>query len=146
MDNGTWRYVEEKDKNAADAMLKKEGEAILLMERRADIGNGCRFGLRIVNNLLYEIHSLAPYYSAYLANGVIYDTVSSASQFAAVKPGTRQYQEIEFKRIACRDIVRVQVVRGDRCEMGELGKFSDEKGQCLARVRVVETDLVRFDK
>jgi hypothetical protein len=30
--------------------------------------------------------------------------------------------------------------------MGGLQKFSDEKGQCLARVRVVESDLVRFDK
>jgi hypothetical protein len=30
--------------------------------------------------------------------------------------------------------------------MGDLYKFSETKGQCLARVRVVESDLVRFDK
>jgi len=30
--------------------------------------------------------------------------------------------------------------------MGELNKFSDAKGECLARVRVLPSDGVKFDK
>jgi hypothetical protein len=136
-DDGTWRYVEE---------AQKEGEAVLSLERKTDLGTVCRFVLRLVNNLPYEIRSLVPYYAAYRANGVIYDTVSSASAFTALKPGDQTTRELEFKGLGCADIVRVQVVGGDRCEMGELTKYSDVKGACLARVRVVESNLVRFDK
>ena len=63
-----------------------------------------------------------------------------------MKPGDKLLRDLDFLGIACRDIVRVQVVGGDRCDMGDLDKFSLAKGQCLARVRVVESDLVRFDK
>jgi len=30
--------------------------------------------------------------------------------------------------------------------MGDLDRFSGETGKCLARVRVVASDLVRFEK
>lgn len=145
-DDGTWRYVQAKDKDRADDELKEKGEAVLLLERKIERGSSCRFGLRLTNNVPYEIRSLVLYYSAYRANGVIYDTVSSGSGFASLKPGSSQGREIQFTGIACQDIVRVQVVGGDRCNMGDLHKFSEDKGQCLARVRVVESDLVRFDK
>ncbi len=143
MDNGTWRYV---DAGKSDDKLKEEGEAVLSLERRVERGNNCRFVVRLINNLPYEIQSLVPYYSAYRADGVIYDTVSSGSSFAAMKPGDKLVREIDFTGITCRDIVRVQVVGGDRCNMADLDKFSGAKGECLARVRVVESDLVRFDK
>ena len=171
MYDGTWRYLDAKEKEARDkeakdkeasdkeakdkeatdkaqieAKKKQEGEAVLLLESKTNIGNKCRFALWLTNNLAYEIRSLAPHYAAYRANGVLYDTVSAASQFAAIRPGDKQYREIEFSRISCGEIVRVQVIRGDRCEMGELHKFSEVKGECLARVRVVASDLVRFDK
>jgi len=141
-DNGTWRYG---DANSKDH-VKQDGEAVLTLERKIERGNSCRFVLRLVNNLPYEIRSLVPYYSAYRADGVIYDTVSSASSFAAMKPGDTLVRDLDFAGIVCRDIVRVQVVGGDRCDMGELDKFTPEKGQCLARVRVVPSDVVRFDK
>ena len=144
-DNGTWRYGEATAKDQAGP-VKQDGEAVLTLERKIERGNSCRFVLRLVNNLPYEIRSLVPYYSAYRADGVIYDTVSSASSFAAMKPGDKLVRDLDFAGIACRDIVRVQVVGGDRCDMGDLDKFSLEKGQCLARVRVVASDVVRFDK
>ena len=144
-DNGTWRYGEATAKDQAGP-VKQDGEAVLTLEGKVERGNSCRFVLRLVNNLPYEIRSLVPYYSAYRADGVIYDTVSSASSFAAMKPGDKLVRDLDFAGIACRDIVRVQVVGGDRCDMGDLDKFSLEKGQCLARVRVVESDVVRFDK
>ena len=145
MDNGAWRYGEAKGDQSKEK-IKEEGEAVLSLERKIERGSNCRFVLRLVNNLPYEIRSLVPYYSAYRADGVIYDTVSTGSSFAAMKPGDKLLRDLDFLGIACRDIVRVQVVGGDRCDMGDLDKFSPVKGQCLARVRVVESDLVRFDK
>jgi len=145
-DNGTWQYVEGMWQDLAEGKPKEAGEAVLLLERKIERGNGCRFVVGLVNDLPYEINSLVPYFSIYRANGVIYDTVSSPTAFTAVRPGDKLVREFEFTGIACQDIARVQVVGGDRCEMGDLHKFSEGKGQCLARVRVEASDLVRFDK
>ena len=57
-----------------------------------------------------------------------------------------QGREFEFVNITCPKIARVQVVGGDHCELGDLSKYSAKKGECLARVRVVASELVRFDK
>jgi hypothetical protein len=143
-DDGTWRYVEQAGGDNDKA--KEEGEATLQLERKTPRGNGCLYSLRLVNKLPYEIRSLVLYYSAYRANGVIYDTVAAQSSFGFLKPGDQQQREVQFNGIGCDDIDRVQVGGGDRCVMGDLDKFSAAKGQCLARVRVVESDLVRFDK
>ena len=145
-DNGTWQWVEPKDKGQGERRGEERGEAVLTLERKIERGRNCGFAVRLVNNFPYEIKSLVPYYSAYRANGVIYDTVSSGSSFAAMKPGDALSREFEFVGIPCQDIVRVQVVGGDRCDMGELDKFSAVKGECLARVRVVASDIVRFEK
>jgi hypothetical protein len=145
-DNGTWRYMGAAKKDAADDGNKESGEAVLSLEHRTDRGNGCRFSVRLVNDLPYEIHNLVPFYAAYRANGVVHDTVASLSAFTALKPGDKQDRHVDFTGITCRDIVRLQVVGGDHCEMGDLDKFSQRKGACLARVRVVASDIVRFDK
>ncbi len=141
-DNGTWRYLEAKGKEQADDKIK-QGELVVLLERKIERGPNCRFGLRLTNNLPYEVR-IVLYYSAYRANGVMYDTVSAGS--GAMKPGNTQTREIEFTGIPCQDIARVQVAGGDRCEMDDLNKWSYQKGECLARVRVMESDVVRFDK
>ena len=145
-DNGTWQYVESKDKDLADDKAKEKGETVLQLERKIDLGTRCRFGVRLANNLPYEVRSLVLYYAAYRANGVVIETVSSAVSFNSLNPGDMQRREFEFTGAGCKDIVRVQVVGGDRCDMGDLTRFSADKGVCLARVRVVESDLVRFDK
>jgi hypothetical protein len=138
--DGTWRYVELRDKDKAPN---------LVLERKIERDRSCRFAVRLTNTLPYEIENLVLYYSAYRADGVIYDTVSAGSAFVSMKPGDKQVREFEFVGLACRDIARVQVVGGDRCNMGDLNRWSDQsqyKGQCLARVRVEESTLVRFDK
>ena len=147
-DNGTWRYagIKEKDAAVTKADDKDKPLAVLTLVRKTERGTNCRFALRLVNNYPYEIRSLIPYYAAYREDGVIYDTVSAASGFTSMKPGDEQGREIEFVNITCQKIARVQVTGGDRCEMGDLYKFSEKKGECLARVRVVASDLVRFDK
>ena len=160
-DDKTWRYVDaendpaakkadaaaaETDAKAAKAgdKPKDAGEALLHLVGKIPGNRPCRFQLKIVNNLRYEIRSLVPEFSIYRSSGVVYD--SKFSGFAFVKPGDSQTREVRFNGIACEDIVRVQVGGGDRCEMGELDKFSPVKGECLARVRVVASDVVRFDK
>jgi hypothetical protein len=62
-----------------------------------------------------------------------------------LRPTDSQYQEIQF-RLPCSEITEIRVSGADRCEMGNLEKFSYEKGQCLARVRLGESDIVRFTK
>ena len=61
MDNGTWQYAETKDKDQAEGKTKVEGEAVLSLERKIERGSNCRFAVRLVNNLPYEIRSLVPY-------------------------------------------------------------------------------------
>ena len=131
-------------KDAKTAEKKDEGEAILSLEGKIPGNRICRFQLRLVNNLPYEIRSLVPEFSVYRGNNVVYDSVFSG--FAFVKPGDSQQREVRFNGIACEEITRVQVGGGDRCEMGELDKFSSVRGQCLSKVRVVASDVVRFDK
>ena len=143
-DNGTWRYVGAADKAQAEDKVKDAGEALLSLERRMERGNNCRFTIRLVNNLPYEIRSLVPTFSAYRANGVVYDSVLAG--FLSLRPGASQSQEIQFRGIACQDIARLQVSGGDRCVMGELDRWNESDGSCLRRIRVVESDLVRFDK
>ena len=149
-DDGTWRYVEgkgaarEAPKDAAKEKPRVVGEAILVLERRVDGGGGCIFGLRLVNSFPHLIQSLVPTFSAIRSNDVVYH--SALSGFQSVKPGDGQSREILFRGISCQEIARLQVSGGDRCTMGDLDRFSLEEGECLKRVRVVPSDLVRFDK
>jgi hypothetical protein len=107
------------------------------------------FGLQLVNKLSYEVTSLVLYFSAFRPDGVLYGTETPGSQFGSLKPGNTQRRELEFRGIGCSDIARLQVSGGDRCTMGDLHRWSDiaeVKGQCLARVKVVESSLVKFEK
>jgi len=162
-DDKTWRYLDEPAKaeakpaaegaaatagdakDAKDAVAKKdEGEAILSLEGKIAGNRICRFQFKLVNNLPYEIRSLVPELSVYRANNVVYDSVFTG--FSFLRPGDSQVREARFNGIACEEAVRLQVGGGDRCEMGELDKFSNAKGKCLSLVRVVPSGVVRFDK
>jgi hypothetical protein len=149
-DDGTWRYVEGKDgEKPKDAPTEPEkpkvvGEAVLALERRADGGGGCIFGLRLVNSFPHPISSIVPTFSAIRSNDVVYDSVLSG--FQGLKPGDTQYREIVFRGILCQEIARLQVSGGQRCVMGDLDRFSLDDGECLRRVRVVPSSVVRFDK
>ncbi len=143
-DDGTWQYLESTDKNRAPESDK--AEAVLRLERKVEGDSGCRLAISLANNLPYEIRSFVPQFSAYRTNGVLYETVFARSAFALLKPGDTQRREVQFTSIACKDIARVEVGGGDRCDMGDLNKWSPANGQCFRRVRVVASDLVRFDK
>jgi hypothetical protein len=149
-DNGTWRYVDAKedtkgkDSDSAAVPAKPEAQADLQLIRRLEAPGSCLFEVMLTNNLPYEIVSLVPAFAAQRANGVVY--TSKLVGFAAVKPGVNVSRSMLFSGIACQDIAKLQVLGGDRCEMGELNKFTDGKGRCLALVRVVPSELLQFEK
>ena len=143
-DDGTWRYVDAAAQDVATEKTKEAGEAILKLVRRIEEGPNCRFEFNMVNNLPYEILHIVPAFEAYRADGVRYDIQSV--DFYSLKPGNTQDKSVLFQLITCPEIARLKVVGGDRCSMGELDRFSPEKGICLERVRVVPSDLLPFEK
>jgi hypothetical protein len=144
-DDGTWRYVDAPAMSgAASEPAKEQPQAEMLLERRLDAPGGCRVELALVNTLKYEIRSLVPEFAVYRANEVAYS--AQLAGFGPVRPGDRQSRALQFAGIGCADIAKLQVQGGDRCEMGDLNKFSDASGQCLARVRVLPSELLRFEK
>jgi hypothetical protein len=147
-DNGTWSYIDAeegaKDKDAAAVAPTPEVQADLQLLRRLDAAGGCQFNMMVTNHLPYEIESLVPAFAAHRASGVVYATKSIG--FASVKPGDSRVRQLVFEGIACQDINKLQVIGGDRCEMGELNRFTDGKGKCLALVRVLPSELLKFEK
>lgn len=152
-DDGTWRVLDlqaaepSAAASAADAPKeppKEQPMAELQLLRQVDFPFSCRFEFELTNTLPYEIRSLVPNFSAHRANGVLYATESV--NLGPVKPGDKTRRSLRFPGIACADIARLQVVGGDRCEMGDLNQFSDAKGECLARLRVQAHPTVKFEK
>lgn len=147
-DNGTWKYVDAKegatDKDSAATPAAPEVQADLQLLQRIDAPGGCQFTVMLTNNLPYEIDSLVPEFAAKRANGVVY--ASKSTGFGSVRPGNKAGRQLLFEGISCQDIAKLQVIGGDRCEMGELNKFTDVKGRCLALVRVVPSELLKFEK
>lgn len=144
-DDGTWRYQDATEAGKDEAATYKGPQADLQLLRKIDRGTtNCRLTFRLTNNLPYEIRHIVPYFSVSRANGIVHDTISAA--FQSIRPSDKVERFADFSRISCSDIARVQVTGGDRCEMDDLTKFTVEKGVCLARVKVVPSDLVQFDK
>jgi len=141
-DDGTWRYVD-----AAvppDAAAEPTVQAELSLLRREVRGVGCRLSLKLENKLPYAIKNLVPYFSAIRPDGVVYQTMSTS--FLELRPGDSQGGAVDFTGITCVDIGRVEVNGGDRCDMAELDRFTEGKGLCLARVKVLASSLMRFEK
>ena len=144
-DDGTWKFVDVPGPgDAASAPAKEQPQADLLLVQRLDPPGGCSFELTLVNTLTYDIRSLVPQFTVYRTNDVAYSTQSAS--FGTVRPGDRMSRSLQFRGIACADITKLLVHGGDRCDMGDLNKFSEANGQCLARIRVVPSELLRFEK
>jgi hypothetical protein len=141
--DGTWRYVDAAAPDAA-ASAPAPPQAELLLERRLDLPGACRFELVLSNTLPYEIRVLVPDFAALRANGVAYTTQPLA--FGPLRPGDRARRGLNVEGIACADIARLDVKGGDRCDLGELNKFSEPNGQCLERVKVLPSALLPFTK
>ncbi len=143
-DDGTWKYQDAKEKDAVVVKSQPPEEATLQLEQKVERGPHCRVVLRLVNTLPNEIGHIVPSFSAYRANGTMHETVTVG--FQSVRPAESLQRAVEFTRIACADIARVQVSDADRCQMGDLNKFSPANGQCLARLRIAPSTVAKFDK
>ena len=143
-DDGTWRFRDAALKEQPREKLSVTGEGVLTLERRIDAGPNCRFGFRLQNDTNHEIRNIVPTFSVYRASGVLYEARTLG--FYSINPGNSAYREVVFQGITCQEIARLQVSGGDRCVMADLDKFSSTGGACLERVRVVPSDLVRFEK
>ena len=141
--DGTWRYIAAPAAGAAAAAPALQ-QAELLLERRLDVPGACRFELALNNSLPYEIRILMPEFTAVRANDVAYTTQPVA--FGPLRPGDRARRGLNIEGIACADIARLDVKGADRCEMGDLNKFSEPNGQCLVRIKVLPSELLRFAK
>jgi hypothetical protein len=150
-DDGTWRYLDEKPA-AAEAPASSASEpakepppmAELRVVGKSDTSAGCQFDLLLLNTLPYEIRSLVPEFGAIRTSGVTY--AMQAAAFIGIKPGDELRRSVRFAGIRCSDVEKVLVQGGDRCVMGDLERYGGAKGACLARLKLVPTELVRFEK
>jgi hypothetical protein len=142
-DDGTWKYLDEKPPLEGPPEAPPP-TAEIRVAGKADTPSGCQFDLLLGNTLPYEIRSLVPEFSAIRANGVTYS--SQVVAFIGIKPGGELRRSLRFGGIKCAEIDKLLVQGGDRCVMGELERFGNAKGVCLARLKVVPSELVRFEK
>ena len=140
-DDRTWEYV---DEAAEEGGAQKEGYAVLTVVRKTQSPTGCRFGLRMRNELGYKIKSLVPEFSAYTRDGILYQTI--ARDFYEIKPTRNLFRQIHFSGIRCDEIAYIKVQGADRCTMGPYTKFSSNSGECLARIRVEPNELIKITK
>ncbi len=136
-DDNTWRYVEE------EAELPAEYVSLKVVKKQ-ELPNGCKLGFRLENRLAVDIRTLVPQFSAYIDGNIHFQTVSK--EFLRIRPTLSQYREVIFTNIQCRDIRYVKVHGGDRCNMGELNRFSPVKGACLKKVRILPSDVFKVVK
>jgi len=132
-DNGLWEFI-------IAGEQEEQPKALLKLEKREDIPNGCRLGLRVDNQLTAQIRTLVLRFTAYKAGDIPFETVSRGYSF--IKPTKNQYQEIRFRDIGCDDIDKVQVRAAHNCHVGELTKYSATEGACLGLVKAEESNLM----
>lgn len=136
-DDQTWEYIEKIE----DPEMTY---AVLSVAKKKELPTGCRFGFRLQNDLGFKIKSLVPEFSVYKSEDLLYETISRG--FYEIKPTNSQYREIHFSRIGCNEIDFIKVHGADHCTMGPHTKFSSEQGECLERIKVEESDLIRIRK
>ena len=136
-DDHTWEYIEVEQ-------LPADESAVLAVVNVEELSNACDVGFRLTNNLPYKIKSLVPSFSAYTREQVLFDTQSKS--FNSIKPTRSQYQKVRFIGITCPDISHVRLLGADRCTMGPFTKFDSGDGECLKRVYVQESNLIKVMK
>lgn len=138
-DDGTWDWIDAPTKRDPDA-----GGARLVVERREPLANGCRFGLRLTNNLNEPIRSLVLRFKAYKPGPLAYDEVTRG--FFNIKPTDSQYQAIAFRGLTCDQIEQVEVDAADKCRVGDFSSYWYGAERCIGNVDVVESELVQIYK
>ena len=136
-DDHTWEYLEVEQ-------LPADESAVLAVVNIKELSNACDVGFRLTNNLPYKIKSLVPSFSLYNRDQVLFDTQSKS--FNSIKPTRSQYQKVRFIGITCPEISHIKLLGADRCTMGPFTKFDSDEGECLKRIHVKESDLIKVLK
>lgn len=136
-DDHTWEVVDAEQGDSS-------ASAVISVANVSGLRNACKVGLRLENNLGYNIKSLIPSFSAYNRDGVLFETVSKA--FSSIKPTRSQYKQIQFIGITCDNIGHVRVHGAGHCSMGEMDKFNESEGECLSHIYVQASDLIKVIK
>ena len=122
-----------------------QGEAaVLSIVNVASQPTGCHIGLRMTNNLPYPIDMLVLDVAAHTDNDVVFEELSVA--FQGIKPTLNQYQKVRVSGISCDKVSRLRIHGGDRCRMGPFARMSVEQGECLKKVVVEDSGLMRMSK
>lgn len=137
-DNGTWSVVEEKQDS------ENRRYASLTVEKKFQLPRGCKFGLRLQNDLSARIRTLVLRFTAYKGNEIPFETVSRG--FSYVKPTASQYQEIKFRGVSCDEISSIEVSAARNCHVGDLTKYSAEAHHCLNLVAIKNNEIVPIAK
>jgi len=135
--DNTWEYIQVEQGSPSSS-------ALIEVDNIRELRNACKVGLRLTNNLGYQIKSLVPTFSAYTREGILYNTVSTA--FSTIKPTRDQYRQIQFIGLPCRDIDHIMVGGADHCSMGPMDKFNEAEGECLSHIYVQKSDLIDIFK
>lgn len=136
-DDHTWEYLEVEQ-------LPADESAVLAVVNIKELSNACDVGFRLTNNLPYKIKSLVPSFSVYNRDQVLFDTQSKS--FNSIKPTRSQYQKVRFIGITCPEISHIKLLGANRCTMGPFTKFDSSEGECLKRVHIQESDLIKVLK
>lgn len=129
----------------APTLASAQGEAaVLSIVNVSSQPTGCHIGLRMTNNLPYPIDMFVLDVSAYTNNDVVFEELAVA--FQGIKPTLNQYQKIRVSGITCDKIARLKIHGGDRCRMGPYARMSWDRGECLKKVVVEDSGLMRVSK
>lgn len=133
----TWEFIEYEPGDP-------EKSAVLTILKVVEMDEACRLEMRLQNNLDFKIRSLVPAFSVFNQSGILFETRSKG--FAGIKPTKRQYKNLQFNGIGCRDISRIRVHGAERCTMSNIDMFNAEDGECLGYIYVEPTDLIEISK
>ena len=118
--------------------------AVLSVVNVSSQATGCHIGLRLTNNLPYPVDMLVLDISAYTERDVMFEELSVA--FQGIKPTLNQYQKVRVSGITCDKVTRLKIHGGDRCRMGPLARMSFDRGECLKKVVVEDSSVMRMSK
>jgi hypothetical protein len=149
----SWAYAEDAGAAPASDAVPEEGAApasdtepplVLTVEQRINGANSCKLGLRLQNNSLYPVGSIVPQFSAYNAQGVLFETVFV--DFKNFKPTLSKFREARFQGISCTAITELKVHGADRCKYDQYDQYNADNGECLALIKVVPSDMINIFK
>ena len=135
----TWQYEDEISTGGED--LEK---LLLSLLRVSSVGSTCNIVVRLQNSSTYPITSLVPQFSAYNEDDVVLLTLFE--DFLSIKPTFHQDASISFRSVPCTKIAYVKVHGGDKCTMDDMVRMAPKEGECLKRVKVIPSGLLKFTK